>query len=334
MSDDKTPDEITLAEIEAEADAEAQGIWDEMDAADNSTGADEAAPVDDGFGANESDDDPGDAEPEPKVSTEKAGAAKAAPAEKATATTDGDIWADAPEPMRAAYQSLTKERDEERARRAGNDRKIREMSEELKALRSAPAAQAGSKPDGMNEAEWQAFKEDYAEIAAPIESKMQTLNAELESFRRRFESMDQDQLKQTYDTNFNDVVATHDDYLPIVRQPAFVDWIGQQPRYIQDAAARNGQEIVDPVEVIEIIDRYKLHAGIDAKAPEPKPDDPAKGKTQSLKGKRERQFSATAGAGSTTAPPMKSGIPQNGSQEEIWEAMDREDERKALLARR
>lgn len=322
MSDD------TIQAVPAEAEAD---IWNEMEASDS--GASEDAPELDGF---QLPPEPGDGEEndDPTPAAADTGASHQDAPEEAATAEEVDEWAKVPEALRTQYQQTQAALDDMKSRHSGNTRKIRELTEELTAIRQAkpPANPAGGKPDDMTDKEWASFKEDYPDIAGPLEAKMQANAKALESFERRFASMDAAEVKKQYDSNFEDVQKNHPDYLTIVRDPAFPKWIEEQPRYIQEGAARNGQEIVDPVEVADIIGRYKQDAGIGAEAINNPGGSSGQGSSQSLASKRARQLSATQGAGRKSAPALAAGIPDTGDPDELWEAFERQDAAKAKKA--
>lgn len=327
MTEKETPAEQEPAAEDVVSDAEA--LWDEFDEQEAGATAKDA-PADDGSDA---DDAPkADSAADGDWSEGDDGADTAPSDDEPQNDKPADIWANAPEELRNAFQEASRRADEELARRQGTDRKLRELTTELQQLRSSqqqkPPASDGdaggeARPENMTPKEWEAFKEDYPDIAAPVEAMLKSQTAELDSFRRRFAAMDQEQVAKSYERNFEEVQAQHPDYSEIIRKPEFISWIQEQPRYLLEAAQRNGQEIVDPVEVSDIVSRYKQHAGIGAGAPSGSGKGQGQGSKPLTGTKRDRQLAATSGGTTRRGQPIRAGVPEDGDPEELWEAWDR-----------
>ncbi len=304
MAEDKTPpadkaDGATEAELAAvlsddpEANEEAfDDAFDEFAAEDETTTA--AAP------------DPGPeagAEaPAEKIEDKPDDASNKAAPDGAAETKD--IWADATPEQRTAFEAVRHENSSHRTRATAQNRKINQLISAPK-----PAAQpAADKHAATRETDegWEQFQTDYPEVAAPMEkrfeSRMAKLEAENAELRGQFTGITDAHTQNAIDAEEALLVQRHPDWEQLTASGDFVNWLPQQPRYVQEGFARNGNEIVDGQEAASLIDLFKDGST----AAEPPKEDPKPSETTATNGKvtrRQRRLESAVQTESGQAGP-------------------------------
>jgi hypothetical protein len=233
---------------------------------------------------------------------------------------EADPWATAPEDLRNQYRSAAAERDDLRRRHSGNTRKIQELQDQVRELtrqqNSPPKKEGGEAGQQPGDDGWKRFKEDYPDIAEPMEARTMALQKQVESLERQLGDRSEQDLKDAYDRNYAALIEQHADFDAITASKPFADWLGQQPRYVIEAAVRNGEDIVDLVETLDIVDRFKAHAGIGAAKPaESRSEEGAETRQTDPAAKRNRQLAAAdTTPGRNTGPAMASGVPEGATE--------------------
>lgn len=335
----KEPDELWNELDEAEktdkADTDDQGAADDW--ADEGEGEGDGAAPDEGAGkagAAAEDGDGGD-----KAGKAEGDAKKGA----GDASSSVDIWKDADPKLRAAYEAaqfqISKLEHEGRSNR-GRLTALQRQNDELKSGRAgaAPAkGAAGQGGDGgegtdalLDGEDWKRFKSEYPEVAAPFEtivSKLQATNVRLE---KELSAIGTDRRQTALTEQETALTEAHPDWQAVTDTKEFVDWVFSQPRYIQEAAERNGNGIVDAAEAADLIGRYK--ATTQASGATTEQSDPAHAgkdtETPGPSGRRRRQLESASSAQSR-GPGAAVGIPADGDPEQIWKQFDQMEARQA-----
>lgn len=164
-----------------------------------------------------------------------------------------------------------------------------------------------------------AVEDEYPEVAGPI---IQALDEFSETIRPVVEASQQ----ATANEQERLLASHHPDYVEVLTAngDAFQAWLAEQPRYVREGFARNEAAIVDAQEAADIVGRFKSHLGDTGRRSEP----PTPGNPNPLAGRRALQLESARTVTSRRGPGAATGIPENASEEEIWRAMDQEDERK------
>lgn len=317
-------DDLALVDALADQAKGEDDIWNEFEAADAAkTEKPEPAP------ANEE-----DASDEP---TAEAGAeaAKAEPAPvEAPKATDAkgaeagpDIWANAPPELKAAYDELQQKFRSVNGRTAAFQRRY----EDLKKIVEAPAQQR--RPGSAREA-LAAIKNDYPDVAGPIEEALSKIEERLDAQDQAEESRRsaaRDELVGIITSETERLNQAIPDWEVTLQQngKAFAAWVEDQPRRVREAAYRNAQNIVDAEEAAQVIAAFKAHI-MPAQQPAAAPTTPTpiRAQTQPLTDRRARQLDATASPRSARRPTV-SGIPEDGDPQAIWDAFDAQERARA-----
>ena len=316
---------------EAPAEDARSRAWDELE--DGKTASaelkDDEAPPADAAGA----------EGDPDGSTPDGDADDQPPADPAAGEGDGDVdWSQAPAPLRAAYERMQKDVENERkrhgTRQSAADRRIRDLENTVAQL----AQRGGRDDDDGNDADGEdgapktldqhlaALKtaaEDFPEIGGPIAAVIEAMQGQLSTL-----SQSEAQRQQsTFSANGQAVEQEHPGYVGLIAENAdsFNAWLRDDaPAWALRAWEANRERIVDAKEASRFVSAFKAHIGIGEEAATPPPN--GGGEPSHHEQRRQRQRAAGSSPASSTGPSMRSGIPKNGSRGEIWEGLERQDE--------
>lgn len=156
-------------------------------------------------------------------------------------------------------------------------RKIQEQQAMIEELQKAPQ-QAAPEGSGMSQSEWDTLKEDFPEIAAAMEARLNLITNTYESKISRLEQSlqpIQQQAQQSYrQQQFDALAQQHPDWQQVAKSDDFNQWMQTQPEPVR--ALYNSDEAADAA---YLIGTYKAHRGVKAPAP-----------TDELKQRRQRQL--------------------------------------------
>lgn len=269
-------------------DTEADALWEEFDEAEATPAADEAAEEVD--------------EAEPEIEPEQA-----------EEEPEKDPWAQAPEELRTQYQQaqelIAKLEQSDRSNR-GRVSALQKQINEL-ATQRQQAAESGDKAAMQDsDDDFEALMEDYPEIAKPIQKMLDRMKSEQTRLEKELSAIGADKRQAALEEQATLLAEEHPDWVDVGSDPGFAQWLNDQPRHIQEAAYRNGNEIVDYREAADVVSRYKSFKGIEQTKPK-----------HSLDDRRQRQLK-TATSAKGRGPGAKSGISEDGDPEAIWKQFD------------
>lgn len=286
--------------------AEAAQIWQELEEASQ----DDITKAPEGDDRLEGDDQP---------------AADVDPAPAAPVAGDEDIWKDAPPAAREAYEKLQQEKKQlehetrsYEGRVAARQNRIAELSKQLEAL-NKPAAE---KDDPLGQ-----IANDFPELHDPLSKALESVASRAEQVeaaqRGRIEaelSEEQKRYAEEVNAQTEALKKDHPDYLEVISKNVdkWTTWVEDQPKAIRDAVARNSEDITDAQAAKQVISAFKAFLNPPETAPQPSPQSD----------KRQRQIGSTASPGSGNRQPVVSGIPENDDPQKIWDAFEKEDQRK------
>jgi len=302
------PDPALTAAPPAEVVKTEEEIWGEIQAGKEQSPAPADAPPSEAAG-----ESTGDPAPAPAAD----------PASPATAVPAADLWATATPEQKAAYEIL-------QASEAEKDRRLRRSFGKISALsRKINAAEASAKEnrhEAKSRDEIAPLGNDYPEIAQPLTKALDTIDNRLDHLSKAEKSSleaDQRELKELVDVETETLIKAHPDYATVLKEnsAAFATWIEDQPRSIREAGYRNANFIADSDGAIKVVEGFKTHLGhVTAPAPTPAPQ-------PSLDDRRQRQIAASASPQRSGGRATVSGIPAEGDEEAIWNAIQAQKER-------
>lgn len=252
---------------------------------------------------------------------------EAAPQEPATSENTDDIWANAPEHFRKAFEAERAAREKAENVIRSNNGRLSKAEREAAALRAQLVAQPQREaPQQQLEADdtvpehLRAVREEYQEVAGPLVDEIvalrQTvarLDASSATAQQAETARHQLELAEFLAGEEQKLGEAHSDWREVVVEPEFVQWVQNGPQFIRDGIARNGNGIVDAEEATEILNLFKERTGRNS------PDQLAERRRRQLEGGR------TVPARSIGATP--SGGPDNFSSE--WARLREQERREA-----
>lgn len=259
-----------------------------------------------------------DSEPQPKDDEDDDQGGNTAGQEGRGSENTDDLWASAPEPLRAAHEAAQKELEKERqsarsnaGRVAAYQRQISEFQKRLAAFeqnaaagKTAPSKGAGSE----GEDDWSAVKEEYPELAGPIERRLSQI-AERNAALERELSAYGDERRDRYIQEQQQALTTqHADWQSVVGSRDFLEWYTAQPAEVRSMVEKNADAIIDAQSASYALGLFKMQTGYQAKQqPAPSAGAPP---NDAAKQKRQRQLQDGAGAAGR-GPGRMSGPPDD-----------------------
>ncbi len=275
--------------------------------------------------------DPSQGDPAPGQASEPPASAEAAPKEPAAGDVSDDIWANAPEQYRKAYQAERARLEQSARSMSGRASKAEREAAELRArllARQEPAPterlqeQGGGAPapDALTK-----VAEEYEEVAGPLVEELRNLRQTVSRLEQSNASAEekqraQDEVRQTEHliAQEQQLADAHSDWKDVVVDPGFVEWVRSKPQFIKDGIARNGNGIVDGAESAEILSLFKIESGWKQAGTDP------------LAARRQRQLE-----GGRTVPAKTPGMVQAGQPDDYqseWKRLAAEERRQRQRA--
>jgi len=203
-----------------------------------------------------------------------------------------DLWAEAPEPLKAEHEALKKRYADidhryrsESGRMGTVQRNFSHLQSENQALKRQLAAyqtdaaatdEKGNANQGAaDDDKLASLREDYPEIAGPIEEILNASTQKTAALEQRLQAMDEEKFNNHILSEQDALSEKHDDWIDVAASDEFKNWIGTQPQLVQDALQRNSEAIVDHQEaavVIELFKRSDAYRQEAAGEPEPDPE--------------------------------------------------------------
>jgi hypothetical protein len=222
---------------------------------------------------------------------------------------------------------------EQRLQRAEHDRRsmagrvgaLTRRNAELAAL--AKAAQAngaaprsgGSQGDSEKISGLEALAREYPELAGPIAEQIRNLQSqvhELSQFRDNMsaaqkEMQELEQLRPLAE-RYPDILSLtrgKDDILADEVKPKFLEWLGGQPAFVQNAVSRNSSNIVDYQEVADVLEAFARSQTGTAASPTAKQAELTPATPTSSQDKRRRQLQDASAPTSNAGVRPTAGMP-------------------------
>jgi ppGpp synthetase/RelA/SpoT-type nucleotidyltranferase len=288
------------------ADQASDGLTDFEDAVDAMLSTDALAPDD--SAANDNQEGQSSAnDNQPGSQMQPGNDPAAAPAPAATQATD--IWANAPQELREAYQ---RERADFEHRLKSTTGRLSAADRELARLRAesnqraAPATESQSQGNGPSDEELLRVQEEYGDIVSPILKQIQGLKEQLGQVSAPIEQINQERALAAQGNEIQILTHAHPDWQSYTNDPRYPEWVSQQPKAVQEAAAR-AVSLEDGHEAAWLLGQFKQSMGVQQQSPTanntpaPKP---------SADQRRQRQLNAGRDAGGGS-PPVQTGVPDD-----------------------
>lgn len=322
-------------------DASPESIWDEFEAADGGKRPeDEAEGFDDPQDEEETSPDSGESGDEEDDDEDQS---DPAPADTGA---EQDIWANATPEQKAAFEEIAKkaaaaehEISSHKGRALAAQRRLDEFRQQSSA-KPAADADKGDKDDAagttdetdfLASEQWKALKEDYPEIAGPLEgplAALKTIQRENAALKAELGGISSERREANLGQQEGYVREQHADLDDLVAAPEWTDWLVKQPAYVQQAIARNADQIVDGQEAAHIIGQFKAMTGWTAKETDPG-NQPDQSETRPLNEKRKAQLESGAGVKTRGSARVHDGMPDPDDAEGAWDYWEKRDQEAA-----
>ena len=199
-------------------------------------------------------------------------------AESATETAADDIWNEAPETLKSAYDAEKARADKAEHAFRSRDGREAALQRRIDSMIASGGEQSRQPPVNRQSAddtststdetlaELATLEADYPEIAKPLKTILQRNEArhrtEITRLSQALQLVGEERLAARSSDAESAVVESHPDYTDIANSDEFVAWYEEQPQYIQVGIRQNAENIVDPRAVSRILDDYKRDRGI------------------------------------------------------------------------
>jgi hypothetical protein len=226
-----------------------------------------------------------------------------------------DIWANAPQQLRDAYEaekrnadlrirsmagrhsSLERQLQQERQQRAQGQQPQGQVQDDPAQGRETGGAYV---PATSLEADTiKQLREDYPEVAGPLIDLIAAQQARLDQMAQPVQQMQQQQATAFVTEQEKLLTDQVPDWQDAVMDDRFAGWLQSEPTSVQDAMQRNFSQIVDGADAALVVSRFKAAVGFAAPssaAPAAQPQDD----------RRARQLAA--GRDSAASPPPASNV--------------------------
>lgn len=302
--------------------AEFSGAWDELKAKSEGQPAPAAGHQDDeAGGATQGEDEAGHG---------AAGEAGATPGTDADQASRGeisdDVLAGADPAVKALVESERKETQKAKNLARSNGGRLAQALNELSALKqNLPAKSGDAEAETTDEADGiEQLRKDYPEVADPLLKKMATLEDRIKTLTTSETVRAESAVVELLISQQEELLERHPDLPTIVADPRYDEWVKGQTPAIQRIVQDNAQAVVNASDAGLVFDLFKQEHGIGR--PDPAAESAARKRASQLEGAR----SATG-----SQPGLRSDTPTgDGSYEDEWDKLKRDDERKQAIGRR
>lgn len=315
----------TTAEETAANESSPDQDMDEFDAAfDEVDTATAAAPATDpaGDGGNADEDAFPDDDDDAGGSDADTAAAKAGEEEGAKAK-DDDPWSAVPESLRGEREQLAQENRALKGRVPGLQRELEELRRFKEQAEAAEAAKADDQEGEDGEDPIAVFKEQYPEIAGPVEALLRNQQKAIDGLKGKVDMHDEsftaDRLRAEVELLKSDeglakVYAEVNSDGP--RNAEFVEWYQAQPREVQAMVERNGEQLVDANLARTVMTLFQAQTA--------KPDPKGDGDNTQANRRKEALLKGAAGV-TGKAPGIGTSIPEKDSFDAAWDFIESQE---------
>lgn len=359
-------DQDSKATAAGSADDVAQKVWDEFEAVDKAA-SDDAAPAIDVVDAEtpaesgKDDDDPATGD-KPAADTKKT---KDTPDESGTADAAPDIWENATPEQKTAFLAATATADtarQEAHRAHGTVSGLQKKINTLEAAEPAPAsggeAGTGADEDDGSRApksasifdtpEFMEAKDEYPEVLGPVENAFKALEGQIADIKGEVGGLSEHRVVEHVNQQYGIVVREHPDYDVLADSDEFQQWYETAPEYVRDGVMRNGEDVVNGLEVADIVTKFKAETGWVAPKEDPAdaadaggadsddspaPDKGAEPNTAPTDPKRKAQLESAKTPRPKGAPAASHQEPPDDADPQVhWDYFERLDKQKEAAA--
>lgn len=236
------------------------------------------------------------------------------------------VWSSATAEQKQVLSQWQHEIRSNRGRIATLQRKLQELqqaaSQQQRQQQNGGAQQQGGAEASealMGSEKWKAFREDYPEMAEPLEHVIGAIVQENARLKQQVGGIVTERQQQAQMAEFERLSQAHPDWQQIAQDQAYREWLSQQPPGVQALHESDFAE-----DAITLLNIYKGQIGAAQAHPQQAPAasyGAGNSATRStLPARRQRQLQSAAAARSS-GPGAASGIPDD--EEGAWRAFER-----------
>jgi len=166
----------------------------------------------------------------------------------------------------------------------GRQRALQEkLEKQNKVIEQLQSSNAGKKPEGMANKEWDELKEEFPELAAGVDARFNAIaeahKAEIEALKGQISPIQQQAENQYISAQERALTTEFPDYIQTINSPEFSQWLKVQPHAVQSLMSSN-----------EAVDASYLLSSFSQSMQSSRPD-------SSLRAKRKQQLSNSESIG-------------------------------------
>lgn len=250
-----------------------------------------------------------------------------------------DIWANAPEELRAAHEATVRDHELElgtaRGHQSAADRQNQQLMQQLREASDGKEsgstdhqAEGDQKPeqgktnsfdDVLNSDSMKSAMEDYGDVLGPMVELMKSQQGQISQMQKPLQDMTTAQQNAHIDNQYNLLNDAHSDWREVATDQRFQGWIATQPSFVQNAFEANRETVVNGQDAAGVIGMFKNAVGSNPITPTPTPE-------IKPNPKREAQLDASRDhGGSNQSAPIQRGVPQDfdGAADAFMDAADK-----------
>lgn len=260
-----------------------------------------------------SDDDEGVKRPSSAGGDEKTG-------NKSVKNDDVDDYAP---PTKEEWQRAQQEISSNRGRISAFQRQLNEnAAQQANSRLKEVNKEEGKKASSLDSDDWKSLKEDYPEIAGPVEAAIQSMAQKLDDANAKVSVLEGNTEVQQIQKNITILEETHPDWVAVAQDPKFIEFVNNQPEPVRKVFAENSEDIKKPNEVSWLLSLFKREAGYETNQDE---GDTAP-KSNPLNKLQVRRANQMKSAGNPTAKSGKA--PPKSAPDDFDDAFDYYSSRK------
>lgn len=230
------------------------------------------------------------------------------------------LWSSASREQKQVLSQWQHEIRSNRGRIATLQRKLQELQQAAhQQQRQQQNGGAEASEALMGSEKWKAFREDYPEMAEPLEHVIGAIVQENAQLKQQVGGIVTERQQQAQMAEFERLSQVHPDWQQIAQDQAYREWLSQQPPGVQALHTSDYAE-----DAITLLNLFKGQTGAAQAHPQQAPaasNGAGNFATRStLPARRQRQLQSAAAARSS-GPGAASGIPDD--EEGAWRAFER-----------
>lgn len=239
-----------------------------------------------------------------------------------TDTSTPDIWADAPEHLKTAFEAVQQERDRLEHQRKSDEgrvssfqRRSDELRRQLTALRTT--SEQEDLKTYLDSEEYKKSKDEYGADLGPIFQLIEGLAKNTSSSAEQIGQVTTtaaSQIEAEVETLLDEQAP---DRVEIINDARFIPWLEQQPAFVKRLATNNWDQVGDPAELVELCNRFATAHALER--PKLLATDTQTETAQPTEISRRRELQLEGSKSTTSRQPLANPGPAEDDFEGAWQ---------------